>query len=273
MYYKIQETIQALRQQTDFQPQFGIILGTGLGNLVDDIDIVTSISYADIPHFPVSTVESHAGKLIFGYLNRQAVVVMAGRFHYYEGYSMQELTFPVRVLKALGIQRLVISNVSGGTNENFRAGDIVFLKDHIYLQPEHPLRGHNDERLGPRFPDMSNVYDRQLNQKALQIAAQNNIRAHEGVYVCLSGPSLETAAEYVFINKIGGDMVGMSTIPEVIVAVHAQLPVFVLSVISNQAYPPSVIKETTIEEVVALGKEVEPKMRLIVKEMLGVFTA
>lgn len=268
LYDNIQTALSFIQSKTDFQPEFGIILGTGLGGLVDEIDIQATIDYSDIPHFPVSTVQSHAGKLIFGYLADAPVVAMAGRFHYYEGYDMKEATFPVRVLKFLGIKRLFISNVSGGTNPEFQAGDIVFVKDHIYLQPENPLRGENDDRLGPRFPDMLKVYDRNLNAQALEIAKRHDIRAHEGIYLCLPGPNLETPAEYVFIHRVGADMVGMSTIPEVIVAHHMSLPVFVISVISNQSYPPEVIKEVSVEEVIAMGKEVEPKMSLIVKEVL-----
>jgi purine-nucleoside phosphorylase len=268
LFDKIQEALAFIRTRTDFNPDFGIILGTGLGDLAQAIKVVTSIDYEDIPHFPVSTVESHAGKLVFGHLEGMPVVAMAGRFHYYEGYSMEEVTFPVRVLKFLGIKRIIISNVSGGTNPGFKAGDIVFLKDHIYFQPENPLRGPNDDRLGPRFPDMLNIYDRQLNAKALKIAKAKGIRAFEGVYLCLQGPNLETPAEYVYIHRLGADMVGMSTIPEVIVAHHMSLPVFVISVISNQSYPPQVIKEVSVEEVIAMAKEVEPKMTYIVKEVM-----
>ena len=268
LYDQIQETLQFLKSQTDFSPRFGIILGTGLGNLTDEIEVVKEIAYRDIPHFPVSTVESHKGKLLFGYLAGQPVVAMAGRFHYYEGYSMQQVTFPVRVLQFLGIERLIISNVSGSTNAEMEAGDIVFIKDHINLHPENPLRGTNDERLGPRFPDMMHTYDRQLNARALAIAKANNIRAHEGIYVALPGPNLETPAEYLFLHRIGGDLVGMSTVPEVIVARHMSLPLFVLSVVSNQCYPPEKIKETTLEAVIQLALEAEPKMTKIVMEVI-----
>ncbi len=271
LYEQIQEAVAFIKSKTSFEPQFGIILGTGLGNLVDEIDVEATIDYKDIPHFPVSTVQSHKGKLIFGTLAGRSIVAMAGRFHYYEGYSMQQVTFPVRVLKFLGIERLIISNVSGSTNAAFEAGDIIFIKDHINLQPENPLRGVNDERLGPRFPDMKETYDRALNTKALAIAKSNNIRAHEGVYLCLQGPNLETPAEYNFIHKIGGDVVGMSTVPEVIVAKHMELPIFVVSVVSNKCFPIDEIKKTTLEDVIQLAKEVEPKMRLIVMEILKGF--
>jgi purine-nucleoside phosphorylase len=268
LYDQIQEALHYISIQTSFKPQFGIILGTGLGALVDDIEVVHQIAYKDIPYFPEPTVESHQGQLIFGFLSGKSVVVMAGRFHYYEGYSMQQVTFPVRVLKMLGIERLIISNVSGSTNESIEAGDIVFIRDHINLHPENPLRGINDERLGPRFPDMLYTYDREMNQQALRIAKEHHIPAHEGVYVSLPGPNLETPAEYRFINRIGGDLVGMSTVPEVLVARHMGLSVFVLSVVSNKCFPIETIVPTTLESVLALAKIAEPRMRLIVKKLL-----
>ncbi|MCP3928872.1 MAG: purine-nucleoside phosphorylase [Bacteroidetes bacterium] len=268
LYQQIQESIHFLKSKTSFQPRFGIILGTGMGNLTDEIDIVTSIDYRDIPHFPESTVQSHKGKLIFGYLADQPIVAMAGRFHHYEGYSMKQITFPVRVMKFLGIQRLFISNAAGSVRENMFPGDIVFIKDHINLHPDNPLRGKNDERLGPRFPDMLNTYERKLNAKALEIAREHQIRAHEGVYVVLQGPNLETPAEYRFMNIIGADLVGMSTVPEVIVSKHMDLPVFVFSIVSNQCFPIEIIEETPVEKVIEVVSKAEPKMRLIVMEML-----
>ncbi len=268
LYDQLQEALEFLKAKVDFQPRFGIILGTGLGQLADDIQVVAAIPYKEIPHFPVSTVESHKGQLVFGHLEDIPVVAMVGRFHYYEGYSMKEVTFPVRVLKLLGIDLLVISNAAGGTNPDYEAGDIVFVRDHINMQPENPLRGPNDERLGIRFPDMLATYDRELNAKAMSIAKSNNIRAYEGVYYGLQGPNLETPAEYQFIHRVGGDLVGMSTIPEVLVARHMNLAVFVLSVVTNKCYPLSAIGETTLEEVIATASSAEPKMRLIVKELL-----
>lgn len=268
MYEQIQEAIAYLQSQTSTPVKYGIILGTGLGNLTKDIEIEISIPYKNIPHFPVSTVESHKGELIFGTLSGKPIVAMAGRFHYYEGYSMKQVTFPIRVMKFLGIEHLFISNVSGSTNANMNPGDVVFIKDHINLQPENPLRGGNDERLGPRFPDMLKTYNRDLNRRGLEIAKANNIPAHEGVYVALQGPNLETPAEYNFLHIIGGDVVGMSTVPEVLVAKHSGLSVMVLSIVSNKCYPIESITETTLEEVVALGKMAEPRMRLIVKELL-----
>lgn len=268
LYEQVQESLQYLQNRCNLKVRFGIILGTGLGNLTEEIEVHTEIPYGEIPHFPVSTVQSHQGKLIFGHLAGQPIVAMAGRFHYYEGYSMQQVTFPVRVLQRLGIERLIISNVSGSTNADIEAGDIVFIKDHINLHPDNPLRGPNDERFGPRFPDMLKTYDRDLNAEALTIAAVHNIRAHEGVYVALAGPNLETPAEYQFLHRIGGDLVGMSTVPEVLVARHMSLPIFVLSVVSNKCYPPEEIQETTVESVIALAQEAEPKMTKIVIEVI-----
>ena len=268
LYDQIQEALQHIRTLTNFQPKFGIVLGTGLGGLVNEMEIKAVIEYTDIPYFPASTVQSHSGQLIFGYLEGIPVVAMAGRFHYYEGYSMQELTFPIRVLKMLDIQHLFISNAAGSVNQHIFAGDLVFVKDHINLHAENPLRGVNDERLGPRFPDMLKTYDRALNAKALAIAEANHIRAHEGVYLGLQGPNLETPAEYNFAHVIGADLIGMSTIPEVLVARHMSLPVFVASVATNKCYPTSEIKETTVDDVIAVAKAAEPKLTLIVKELL-----
>ncbi|MEY4902320.1 MAG: hypothetical protein RLZZ292_135 [Bacteroidota bacterium] len=268
LFDQLQQSLAFIQGETDFKPRFGIILGTGLGNLTDEIEVVHEINYASIPHFPVSTVESHKGKLVFGYLSAQPVVVMAGRFHYYEGYSMQQVTFPVRILKLLGIEQLIISNVAGSTNANIEAGDLVFVKDHINLQPENPLRGENDERLGPRFPDMLHTYNKAWNKRALAIAARYNIRAHEGVYVALQGPNLETPAEYQFLHRIGGDLVGMSTVPEVLVARHSGLSVMVISVVSNKCFPIEDLKETTLEEVIAVAKVAEGKLTIVVKGLL-----
>ena len=268
LYDKIQETVKYIQQRIDFQPEVGIVLGTGLGKLSEEIEKVATFDYAGLPHFPVSTVESHQGKLILGILAGKKVVAMSGRFHYYEGYSMKEVTFPIRVMKFLGIQQLIISNAAGSTNSNMEAGDLVFVRDHINLHAENPLRGENDERLGVRFPDMMEAYDSELRKKALEVAEANHIRAHEGVYVGLQGPNLETPAEYKFIHTIGGDLVGMSTIPEVIVAKHMDLPVFVLSVISNKCFPIEDLTPTTIEEVLEVVRVAEPKARLIVKGVL-----
>lgn len=268
LYEQIQEAVAYIRDITDFEPQYGIVLGTGLGNLTDDILVSATIDYRDIPHFPVSTVQTHKGKLIFGYLNGAPVVVMAGRFHYYEGYSMQQVTFPIRVLKYMGIQSLIITNVAGSVNSAMLPGDLVFIQDHINLQPENPLRGENDERLGPRFPDMSDAYDRGLNRKALDIARKYQISAHEGIYACLQGPNLETKAEYFFLHRIGADLVGMSTVGEVLVARHMGLPVLAVSIVSNLCYPPEMIRETTVEAVIAVALEAEPRMRKVIRELV-----
>lgn len=268
LYDHIQEAVSFLREQSSLQPRFGLILGTGLSGLADEIEQATSIAYEDIPHFPVSTVESHRGKLIFGLLAGVPVVAMAGRFHYYEGYSMEEVTFPVRVLKFLGIERLIISNASGSVHPDIEAGDIVFVRDHINHMGANPLRGHNDERLGPRFPDMLHTYDRGLNAQALALAKKHNIRAHEGVYLGLQGPNLETPAEYEAFHRLGADLIGMSTVPEVLVAKHMSLPIFVVSVVSNKCYPIEEIQETTVEAVIEMVGQVTPKVQAVVKDLI-----
>jgi purine-nucleoside phosphorylase len=272
-YEQIQETIEFIRRRTDFEPRYGIVLGTGLSGLADDIEVVKEMSYAVLPYFPVSTVASHRGKLIFGRIAGVPVVAMAGRFHYYEGYTMQQVTFPIRVMKALGVERLLISNAAGSVNGDIEAGDVVFIRDHINLQPENPLHGPNDERLGPRFPDMLKTYDRATNARALTLAERHGARAHEGVYVALPGPNLETPAEYHFLHVIGADVVGMSTVPEVLVARHMALPVFVISVVSNKCYPLDEIKETTMESVIAVVEGTAPKVQLIVKDLLTEWNA
>ena len=269
LYDQIQETTAYLRARTDHPVRVALVLGTGLSGLADELTDTVAFDYAELPHFPRATVESHRGQLLFGRLAGVPVVCMAGRFHYSEGYTMQQVTFPIRVLRALGADRLVISNAAGGTHPDYRAGDLVFIRDHINLQPENPLRGANDERLGPRFPDMLRVYDRAWNQLALTVAAANGIRAHEGVYLGLQGPNLETPAEYQFIHRIGGDVVGMSTVPEVIVGVHAGFNIFVVSVVTNQCIPVEQLTPTTIPEVIAVAREAEPKLALIVKELLA----
>lgn len=250
-----------------FSPQLGIILGTGLGALVNDIDIEFQIAYDQIPHFPVSTVESHSGKLIFGQLGGRRVVVMQGRFHYYEGYSMQQVTFPVRVMKLLGIKALVVSNAAGGLNPSFQLGDLMIINDHINLLPENPLVGRNLDELGDRFPDMSQPYMRSWVGKALGIAKEKGIRVHEGVYVAVSGPNLETPAEYRYLRIIGADAVGMSTVPEVIVANHMKLPVLAISVITDLCY--GEIKPVSVPEIIAAAMQAEPGMTTIIEEMIS----
>jgi len=270
LYDHYLESAQFIRKKTDFEPEFGIILGTGLSGLASEIEAVCTLPYDIIPHFPISTVESHQGELVLGYLSGRKLVAMAGRFHFYEGYSLQQVTFPVRVLQMLGIKRLLISNAAGSVQSNIEAGDIVFIRDHINLQPDNPLRGPNDERLGPRFPDMHDTYDRSLNAQALRIARENDIRAHEGVYLALPGPNLETPAEYRFANIIGADVVGMSTVPEVIVARHMGLPVFVVSVATNKCFPVEEIVSTSVEDVIAVAKSTEPKLALVFKSLLKI---
>lgn len=269
LFEQIQEAVGHIRSRTKFQPLTGIVLGTGLGNLTDDLAIEAEIDYHDIPHFAQSTVQSHKGKLVFGKLGNHPVVVMAGRFHWYEGWTMEQVTFPIRVLKFLDIQRVVITNVSGGVNPHLLAGDLVIVRDHINLLPDNPLRGHNDERLGPRFPDMLHTYDEGLRSKALEIAKIKGIRAFEGVYSAMSGPNLETPAEYTMLRGLGSDCTGMSSIPEVLVARHMNLPVMMISLISNVSYPRSAIRVTTVEDVIATAQMAEPKMRLLIRELLS----
>ncbi len=271
LYSQVQETVRFLEQKISTQPTLGFILGTGLGTLADDIDVKIEIPYKDIPHFPVSTVQSHKGKLIFGKLDGIDIVAMAGRFHYYEGYTMQELTFPVRVMKFLGIKRLIISNASGSVNPAMEAGDIVFIRDHINQMGANPLRGENDERLGPRFPDMLKTYDRDLNARAMAIAKEKGIRAHQGIYLALQGPNLETPAEYKFFHRAGADLIGMSTVPEVLVAKHSNLPIFVVSVVSNKCYPLEEIKEVSVEDVIAMVGKSAANLQVIIKSLLPFF--
>jgi purine-nucleoside phosphorylase len=249
-------------------PRAGFVLGTGLSGFAESVTPLCEIPYSEIPHFPLSTVASHRGKLILGEAAGIPVAVLAGRFHYYEGYSMKQATFPIRVLKALGISHLLLSNAAGSINGNIDQGDIVFVRDHINLLPENPLRGHNDERLGPRFPDMLGTYSEDLNQLALEIAKRVGARAHKGVYVALQGPNLETPAEYEFLHRIGGDVVGMSTVPEVLVARHAGLQVFVASVVSNKCHPVDEIRKTTVEDVIRAVEAAEPKLTRILLELL-----
>ncbi len=271
LYENLQETISYIKNQTSFQPDFGIVLGTGLSGLVDDIKVKCKISYKNIPHFPQATVESHRGELIFGTLGKSKVVAMAGRFHYYEGYSAKEITFPIRVLKLLNIKHLFLSNATGGVNPNLQAGEIVLIRDHINLLPDNPLRGENDERLGPRFPDMIHTYNRKINQKAIAIAKANGIAASEGVYLCLQGPNLETPAEYLYFHRIGADVIGMSTVPEVLVARHMGLPVTVFSIVTNVANPYEEIPPATVEEVIKVAEEAAPKLQLVLRELLEEF--
>lgn len=268
MLDRIKRIAAHLKNETNAQPQVGIILGSGLGGLVEEIEISTSISYEDIPEFPVSTVEGHHGRLIFGKLGGKEVVAMQGRFHYYEGYSMQEVTLPVRVMKLLGIQNLFVSNACGGVDPAQEIGDLMVITDHIDLFPDSPLRGQNMDELGPRFPDMSEPYDRGLVAKAKEIAAAQNITLHEGTYAGVSGPCLETPAEYKYVHTIGAHVVGMSTVPEVIVARHMSIPCFGISVITDLGIPGKIVK-VTHEDVTKAASNAAPRMTHIFKELIA----
>ncbi|NOW97965.1 purine-nucleoside phosphorylase [Mucilaginibacter sp. SG564] len=269
MLENIQSTAQYIKNRIgDFEPEIGIILGTGLGGLVKEIEVEKQLMYSNIPDFPISTLEFHSGKLIFGTLAGKKVVAMQGRLHYYEGYSMQQITFPVRVMKYLGIKSLYVSNASGSLNPEFKKGELMIIADHINLQPHNPLVGRNDNELGPRFPDMSQPYQRTLIDKALTIAKANNIICHKGVYVAVTGPNLETKAEYNYLRIIGGDAVGMSTVPEVIVANHMGLPVFAISVLTDEGFT-DVLEPVVVEDIIKIAEEAEPKLTMILKELIA----
>lgn len=267
MWNKVQETVQFLKNKTNYSPEYGIILGSGLGSFTQDIDIEFTIPYSEIPNFPVSTVQGHKGALVFGTIGNKQVVAMQGRFHYYEGYDMQTVTFPVRVLHYLGIQNLIVSNASGGVNPNYKVGDVVLIKDHINLFPDHPLRGANDERFGPRFVNMSEPYSRSLQQKAKAIALQHNIDLKEGIYLGLQGPTFETLAEYKMVKILGADCVGMSTVPEVIVARHMNLDCLGISVITDMGDEDN-IDEVNHDEVLQAAKKAEPVVRKLIKAFI-----
>jgi purine-nucleoside phosphorylase len=268
MLEKIKESAAYISSKTTVNPTVGIILGTGLGGLVKEINIIDTIPYEDIPNFPVSTVESHSGKLIFGELGGKKVVAMQGRFHYYEGYSLQQVTFPVRVMKLLGIERLFVSNASGGVNPDFEVGEIMIQDDHINLFPGNPLIGKNIDELGPRFPDMSEPYDHHMIELAKTIATENNIKVSVGIYAGLTGPTLETPAEYMYVRNIGADAVGMSTVPEVIVARHMEIPCFAISIITDLGVPGK-IQKVSVQDVIEVASRQEPKMTLIMRELIA----
>lgn len=268
MLEKIKATSNYILERTKFNTEIAIILGTGLGGLVKEIDVEHSIPYSEIPNFPVSTVEGHKGQLIFGKLGGKNVIAMQGRFHYYEGYSMQEVTFPVRVMKSLGIKTLFVSNASGGLNPAYKVGDLMMINDHINMFGDNPLLGKNVNELGPRFPDMSQPYNLHLRNLALKIAMQNSIELKEGVYIGVPGPTFETPAEYKMFRIIGGDAIGMSTVPEVIVARHMNLSVFGISIITDSGVPGHIV-EISHEEVQAIAMQAEPKMSLIIRELIA----
>lgn len=271
IYDKVQEAKEYILQAGGFQCNQAVVLGTGLGNLAKEMQVKTAIDYKDIPHFPTSTVESHQGQLLFGTLDEVPLIILAGRFHYYEGYSMKELTFPIRVLKFLGTDTIYMSNVSGSVNPDFHPGTLVLVRDHINTHPENPLRGFNDERLGVRFPDMLRTYDQDIRNAAKAIATKSQIDLQDGVYLSLQGPNLETPAEYHYYHTIGADLIGMSTVPEVIVARHSGMRVCVMSIVSNLCYPIDQITETTIEAVIEIANTAEPKLTTIVKGLVQEF--
>ena len=267
MLEKLKETAEFLGRYADQPIEWAVILGTGLGDLVTEIDVRHRIPYSQIPHFPVSTVEGHSGEMIFGYLGVKYIMALNGRFHYYEGYPMDKVTYPVRVMKLMGIRRLVVSNAAGGINPAHRIGDIMIINDHINMIPEHPLRGKNIDELGPRFMDMKDAYNPAMIRRAKEIAAENGIEVCEGVYLALQGPTFETQAEYLMVSRLGGDAVGMSTVPEVIVARHMGIEVFGVSIITDLGLPGK-MANVSHEEVQAVGRTATPKVMKIVKELI-----
>lgn len=264
MKKRIEECIREIKRHTNFTPQIGIILGTGLGKLTESIKAEKIIPYKKLPHFPIPTVESHEGKLIFGLLSNKKIVAMQGRFHYYEGYSMDEITFPVRVMKFLGVDTLIVSNAAGGLNPLFERGDVMIISDHINLLGVNPLRGPNDESLGPRFPDMFNTYDKQLIKLTEEVALRQCIPVKKGVYVALQGPTFETAAEYRMLRIIGADAVGMSTVPEVIVARHMSIRVLGLSIITDLGLPDA-MEPVSHKIVIAAANKAEPLLTKLIE--------
>lgn len=264
---KREDALSYIQDHTDQRPEYLVILGTGLGNLANEIEVVDSISYDNIPHFPISTVESHAGRLLFGKISGKRIVAMQGRFHYYEGYSMQQIAFPIRVLEALSTNTLIVSNACGGMNPNFARGEIMLINDHINMLGDNPLIGPNDDELGPRFPDMSDPYTEELRELAEDVALDEGVKMHEGVYLALSGPTMETKAEYRFLRQIGADVVGMSTVPEVITAVHMDMDVLGISAITDECFPDA-LEPVNIEDVVEAAGVAEPKMTTVIKGVL-----
>jgi purine-nucleoside phosphorylase len=265
---KIDKTLAVIRAKSNKDYSVGIVLGTGLGGLVNDVEIEFEINYSDLPNFVQSTVESHKGKLILGSLNGKDVVIMQGRFHYYEGYTMQEITYPIRLMKKLGVDTLFISNACGGLNPLYRRGDLMIMNDHINLLGDNPLIGKNEDEFGPRFPDMSEPYNNSLIALAEKIALENQIKVHQGSYAAVSGPNLETKAEYRFLRTIGADVVGMSTVPECIVANQMSMKVFGMSIITDECFPDS-LKAVVLDEILEAARIAEPNMTKIIKEVIG----
>lgn len=268
MENQLHETVNYLKNEGVDTPEIGIILGTGLGGLVSEINIIKEIEYDKIPHFPVSTVESHHGKLIYGTIGSKKVLVMQGRFHYYEGYNMKEITFPIRVMKLIGVQKLLISNAAGAVNLAYKKSSLMLITDHINMYPDNPLRGKNNDDFGPRFPDMSEPYSHQLNDTLRTIAKEKNIELHEGVYVPVPGPNLETRAEYRMIRMLGGDAVGMSTVPEIIVANHMKLPCCAISVLTDECDPEN-LAPVALSEILEASAVAEPQLTTLYTELIN----
>ncbi len=268
MLEMLNETVRFIKDKVDFEPEIGIVLGTGLGGLVDVIEQVGTVKYEDIPHFPVSTVEGHAGQLMFGYISGKKVVAMQGRFHFYEGYDMQELAIPVRTMKLLGVETIFLSNAAGGMNPNFKVGDVMLITDHINMMGTNPLMGKNADDFGPRFPDMSVIYDKELIEKAEKIAESQDLKVQKGVYMAVTGPTFETPAEYKFMHILGADAVGMSTVPEAIVARHASMKCFALSIITDLGVE-GIVEEVSHAEVLEVANAAESKMTGIIKQLLA----
>jgi purine-nucleoside phosphorylase len=268
LHGQIEEAVGVIRSRWESQPHAGIILGTGLGSLVEQIEVQASFDYGEIPHFPQSTAISHAGRLLCGTLEGLPVVAMEGRMHMYEGYPLKQITLPVRVMKALGADLLVVSNACGGLNPDYQCGDIMVIDDQINLMGDNPLIGVNDDRLGPRFPDMCEPYDQRLVERALEVAGREGITAHKGVYVAVAGPNLETRAEYRFLRTIGADVVGMSTVPEVLVAVHSGMRSVGFSIITDMCLPDE-LTPADVSEIIAVANEAEPRLRTLVLGVLA----
>ena len=265
---RIEESAAVIRWRIRERPELAIILGTGLGGVAADIESQVVIEYRDIPGFPLSTVESHAGRLISGRLAGRSVLAMQGRFHKYEGYSLQDATFPVRVMRQLGARTLIVSNACGGLNPEWRAGDLMLIADHINLLGDHPLTGPNDDRLGPRFPDMSSAYDPGLRALARKVAAEQGTTLREGVYVAVAGPNLETRAEYTLLRAIGADVVGMSTVPEVLVAIHGGMRVLGISIITDMCIPET-LEPASLEKILAVARQAEPRLTALVEGVVA----
>lgn len=267
MWEQVQETVDYIQTKTNFFPDYGVILGSGLGGFTNDMEVEFILPYSEIPNFPISTVEGHQGALVFGHIGTKKVVAMQGRFHYYEGYDMKQVTFPIRVMKHLGVDKLIVSNASGGVNQSYKVGSIVLIKDHVNFFPEHPLRGKNDQRFGPRFVNMSEPYSRNMIAKAKEIASDLSITVEEGVYLGLQGPTFETLSEYNMVKLLGCDCVGMSTVPEVIVARHMNLETFGISVITDMGDAAN-IDTISHDEVLEAAKKAEPHVRKLIKELI-----